>query len=325
MVSRKKASMPLLPPYNKERCHPPLPENEVLGIAKSISKYLPAQNIGSSSLPVINAGDQNLPRATRKAWDAIVTANDPPKLFLHGGEPVRLELLPNGQPVLKPLTENRLRHEVSRDADWVKTKGRKKEEESEKSAYPPMDVVRDMLASPDIPLPVLTAITGAPIFTPTGDLIVTPGHNRETGIYYAPAESFRVPLVPTRPTLADIDEAKSLLLIELMGDFPFIGEAERAHAVALLLLPFVRELINGPTPLHLITKPMPGSGATLLATVLLYPSVGQWIAAMTEGRDEDESRKRITAAFRKGCPGNLLRQSSQAARFSRRGLSYHRY
>ena len=303
--------------YNKERCHPPLPETEVLSIAKSISKYPSVQNIGSSSMPVINAGDQNLPRATREAWDAIVTANDPPKLFLHGGEPVRLELLPNGQPGLKHLNDNRLRYEVARAAEWVKPKSNKKEEGSEKPAYPPMDVVRDMLASPDIPLPVLTAITGAPIFTPTGDLIVTPGHNRETGIYYAPAEGFRVPLVPKRPTLADIDGAKNLLLFELMGDFPFIEEAEQAHAVALLLLPFVRELISGPTPLHLITKPMQGSGATLLATVLLYPSVGQWTAAMTEGRDEDEWRKRLTAALRKGTQAiffdNLRNQLDSAA------------
>jgi len=303
--------------YNKERCHPPLPENEVLGIAKSISKYPPAQNIGSSSMPVINAGDQNLPRATQEAWDAIVTANDPPKLFLHGGEPVRLELLPNGQPTLKSLTENRLRHEVARAAEWVKPKGRTQEDRSEKPAYPPMDVVRDMLASPNIPIPVLTAITGAPIFTPTGDLIVTPGHNRETGIYYAPAESFRVPLVPTRPTLADIDEAKNLLLFELLGDFPFIGETERAHAVALLLLPFVRELISGPTPLHLITKPMAGSGATLLSNILLYPSSGQWTAGMTEGRDEDEWRKRLTAALRNGAQAiffdNLRKRLDSAA------------
>ena len=34
-----------------------------------------------------------------------------------------------------------------------------------------------------------------------------------------------------------------------------------------MLLPFVRELIDGPTPLHLIEKPTPGTGGTLLATV----------------------------------------------------------
>ena len=288
---------------NHERCHPPLQEKEVRGIARSYSKYPLEKNIGLSAIPVINAGDQNLPRATREAWDAIVIANDPPKLFLHGGEPLRLE---NGQPVLKPLTENRLRHEVARAAEWIRPKGNKKEERSEKPAYPPMDVVRDMLASPEIPLPILTAITCAPIFTPAGDLIDTPGFNRETGIYYAPTKGFRVPLVAAPPTLADVEEAKDLLLVELLGDFPFIGEAERANAVALLLLPFVRELIDGPTPLHLIEKPTPGTGASLLVSVLLFPATGEWIPAMSEGGDENEWRKRITAVLRQGAPAIFI-------------------
>ena len=31
---------------------------------------------------------------------------------------------------------------------------------------------------------------------------------------------------------------------ELLGDFPFIGQSERAHAVAMFLLPFARDLIG---------------------------------------------------------------------------------
>jgi len=65
--------------------------------------------------------------------------------------------------------------------------------------------------------------------------------------------------------------------------------------VAFLLLPFVRELIDGSTPLHLIEKPTPGTGAGLLAEALTFPSAGRQISTMTEGRDEDEWRKRITA------------------------------
>ena len=38
--------------------------------------------------------------------------------------------------------------------------------------------------------------------------------------------------------------------VELLGDFPFTGDAERPHAVGFLLLPFLRELVDGPTPIH---------------------------------------------------------------------------
>jgi hypothetical protein len=92
--------------------------------------------------------------------------------------------------------------------------------------------------------------------------------------------------------------ARSLLLDDLLGDFPFTSEAERAHALALLLLPFVRPLIEGPTPLHLVEKPMPGTGATLLVDAIAVVATGHSASIMTEGRDEEEWRKRITAKLR---------------------------
>ncbi len=92
---------------------------------------------------------------------------------------------------------------------------------------------------------------------------------------------------------------------ELLGDFPFVGNGEIAHGVAALLLPFARDLIDGPTPLHLFEKPSPGTGATLLVDMLALPATGQPIPTMTEGRDEDEWRKRMTAKLI-GSPSSLL-------------------
>ncbi len=65
-------------------------------------------------------------------------------------------------------------------------------------------------------------------------------------------------------------------------------------------MPFVRDLIYGPTPLHLIEKPSPGTGASLLADVLTFPAIGRTAPVMTEARNEDEWRKRITAKLRGG-------------------------
>jgi hypothetical protein len=67
-----------------------------------------------------------------------------------------------------------------------------------------------------------------------------------------------------------------------------------------LLTPFVRELVDGPTPLFLIDKPAPGTGATLLVDVLLGPALGRSVGVMSEGRDEDEWRKRLTSALLQG-------------------------
>jgi hypothetical protein len=65
-----------------------------------------------------------------------------------------------------------------------------------------------------------------------------------------------------------------------------------------MLQPFARAFIDGPTPLHVFNKPRQGTGATLLAQVICYPALGRSVSVMTQGRDEDEWRKRITATLK---------------------------
>src|SRR5262249_33877092 len=99
--------------------------------------------------------------------------------------------------------------------------------------------------------------------------------------------------------------------------FPFANAADCAHAVAAALLPFVRDLIPGATPLHLIDKPTAGTGAALLAFAITFPAVGRPVAVMTEGRDEDEWRERLTAVPVSGVPvvvlDNVRRRLDSAA------------
>ena len=107
-----------------------------------------------------------------------------------------------------------------------------------------------------------------------------------------------MPSVPERPTPDQVAEARALLLDDLLGEFPFTSTAERAHAVALLLLGFVRAMVDGPTPLHLIEKPSPGTGATLMVDAISTILTGTGTLVMTESRDDEEWRKRITAKLR---------------------------
>jgi putative DNA primase/helicase len=247
--------------------------------------------------PSIDAGDLDLPRATERAWKALEEANEPPFLFRRGGgTPSRLEGgSDQAPPTLEPLNQDRLRFHLARAAKWtVRTK------RGTRPALPPLHVVRDMLARPDPPLPPLIRIVSAPVFATDGRLLDAPGYDRGAAIYYAPVRGRTVPVVEPTPGGDDVKRARTLLLEELLGDFPFSGEAEQAHALALLLLPFVRDLIDGLTPLHLLEKPAPGTGAGLLVQALLYPALGQPPAVMTAGRDDEEWRKRITAKLVSG-------------------------
>ena len=211
----------------------------------------------------INARDRDLPSVTSDAWDALCQANDPPYIFNRGGQLCRLERSPTGAPILKPITQDRFRYELARAADWYCYEVRKHGSCERVPAIPPLDVVRDMLADPQPPLPLLVGITTAPAFNPDGSLHCKAGYSIGQ-IYYAPARRFKVPPVPESPTPAQIRKAVALLNGELLHDFPFVDQADRAHADALLIVPFVRSLIHGPIPLHLIEKPTPGSGGTLL-------------------------------------------------------------
>jgi hypothetical protein len=262
------------------------------GLADFVDVEIPDEPL--RTLPGINAADGNLPRIAGAAWAALEAANNPPHLFRHAGAIKRLETGEDG-PTLKTLDQDRLRFHLARAADFFRVLKRKGGGKVEADEHPPIAVVRDMLARPDPPLPPLLRIVRVPIFTAGGALVTDPGYHAPSGIYYAPAPGFHLAPVPASPSDVETADALALLHDELLGDFPFVGPAEVAHAFALMLLPFVREMIAGSTPLHMIEKTSPGEGGTLLAHVVMIPSLGAAIKAMTEGRDEDEWRKRVTS------------------------------
>lgn len=262
-------------------------------------------------LPMLDAGEpyQN---AAPKAWARLRTRNDPPRLFRHGGVMTRIETDDSGRVVLQVLDVDRLSYELGRAATWFRVfRGRRV------PAEPRVRLVKDMLAEPEPSLPILTRIVEAPVFARDGSLQLEPGYHPGGRVYYAPAAGFTVPTVADHPTAADVAKARRLIAEELLGDFPFIGPEERAHAVALVLLPFARDLIDGATPLHLIEKPTPGTGATLLGDVVTLVALGRPAPVMTEARDEEEWRKRITATLLRGPSviviDNLKRRLDSAA------------
>ncbi|MGI8406418.1 MAG: hypothetical protein ACR2OE_16935 [Thermomicrobiales bacterium] len=252
----------------------------------------PTEEDGPVLRPAIDAGNQDLEIASAQGWAAIQRSNDPPRLFRFGGVPVRVEGSEDGDvPVAQTLTEDRFGHELARSAFWFKIT----QKGEEKPASPPSRVIRDMLAAPSYPLPALLAIVQAPIFAADGSLQTEPGYHDAGRSFYAPAPDFIVPPVPEHPNDQDVEHAKSLIVDDLLGEFPFISKAELANTVALFLDPYIRNLIDGPTPLRLIEAPTPGSGKGLLADVILRAAIGRHVNIMPAANDDDEWRKRVTA------------------------------
>jgi hypothetical protein len=247
-------------------------------------------------LPSIQGNQRQLRCVTDDALAALLASNTPPSVFQRGGALTRLRIrIETGAPYLEPLTNHALRGVLSRVANWkmIRTfQGTLTEEED----APPLEVVYDLATLPGwVDIPPIEAVVEVPVFTPQGGLIQAPGFHAEARLWFHPAAGLDVPPVPPVPTPAEIAQARRLLLEELLGDFPFENDASKAHALAVLLLPFVRKLIDGPTPLHLLDAPVEGTGKTLLATVIAIVSTGREAEAIAEANSDEEWRKRITA------------------------------
>ncbi|MGF1500476.1 MAG: toprim domain-containing protein, partial [Paracoccaceae bacterium] len=260
-----------------------------------IGQHRPLNYQGSGdTVPTLRADEGDLARANEQVWSLLMASNRRPWLFRLAGQPAWVVPDDEGRPVATAVGEEQLRHMLARLARWVRVNAKGEPI----PAPPPMPVVKSVLATPDPALPVLTGIVNTPVFGRNGTLLTTPGYHPDARLLYVPAPGFAVPDIPVRPTPAEIAAARTLICEDLLGDFPFTGDAERSHVVALLLLGFLRGMIDGPTPLHLIEKPAPGTGATLMIDAITGILTGAGASVMTEGRDDEEWRKRVTAKLR---------------------------
>jgi putative DNA primase/helicase len=248
----------------------------------------------NTALPLLRSDEGDLSRAVERAWSLLLASNRTPWLFRYAGVPTWVVPDDEGRPVAAALSDERLRHMLARLAVW-----RRINRQGELvPAHPPIPLVKSLLATPDPGLPVLVGIVNTPVFGRNGTLLTTPGYHPDARLLYSPAPGFEVPTIARRPSAEQVEAAQSLICDDLLGDFPFVSSSEHAHAVALLLLGFLRSMIDGPTPLHLIEKPTPGTGATLMVDAIATILTGAGASVMTEGRDDEEWRKRVTAKLR---------------------------
>ncbi len=235
--------------------------------------------------------DAPLTEAAPQAWRALHQREWPPTIFSNGSTPVLARRREDGALGMAPLQRDDLRHRLVRSATFLRIgKG------GEEKEVPPSDsLLRDLMAYARPPYPPLRGVAATPIVRADGTTTTSSGYDRASGVFVE-ARGLEVPPIPSQPSGKELRRARNLLLTELLGDFDFVADADRAHALAALLLPFARAVTPGATPLHLISKPVHGSGGTLLARALLLPAAGPDVGVMTEAENDGEWSKRITAA-----------------------------
>jgi len=118
----------------------------------------------------------------------------------------------------------------------------------------------------------LVAITECPFLRDDGSIVDQRGYDAATGIYYRPGIPFL--LVPDRPTREDA-QAAAVHLFELIRQFPFASDADRAVWLSGFLTPIARPAIEGPVPGHAVIGNKAGTGKGLLLDLISLGATGR--------------------------------------------------
>lgn len=237
----------------------------------------------------------------------IALANDP-AIYQRGGELVHVIRSagindgihrPDDAPHVVAIQLAGIRERLSRVAQFVAIVTRGENEQFEHVHPPDWCVKAVAVRGQWNGIPTITGITSVPVLRPDGTILDTPGYDAVTGLLFDPdGIEYRI---PERPTQDDARRAAGLLH-DIVTDFPFKCPAHRSGWLASLLTPFARRAFHGPAPLFLTDSNIRGSGKGLLNDVTAEINIGREMSRMTNPRDDEEARKRITSLMLAGDP-----------------------
>ena len=230
---------------------------------------------------VIDITDENLGATSAAIWDGLLSSPYAEHLYRYGDRLLRVDPEQRSTELLDPRGE-RWRGMIARSCAFVRTSVTGASSE----CVPPVAMVTDAYVWHSHRVRTVDRIAHTPHLTASGSILSTPGYDAAT----------RTLLLSDIEPL-DLTVAQALTWIdELLCDFAFATPADRTNAIALLLLPFVRDLCDC-TPLWLIDATRAGTGKTFLIEMLHRV----WTGQAPEVRDlplvPEEQRKALTAAL----------------------------
>lgn len=288
--------------FNQTRCDPPKPDAE--SEIREIAGYMGGKPVTISPRwkRRILLTHRPLPDMSRDGIDALQEANEPPRLFIRGGEMVFPDRDEKGIPFIRALTEHGLKGELARAAEWCHRVKDKEEGVREVTANPTLEIARDILCRPthEWGLYPLASITQTPIIDlENGKFRDTEGYDLRTCTYYLPSPGFTIPEIPEKPTEEDISRGKDTIE-DIFCNFPFVDGRAKHNAYAGLITAILRPVIPGPVPLFLVDKPQAGSGASLMQKCIYSLATGEEPEEGGAPEKEEEWGKSILSILAKG-------------------------
>ncbi len=280
------------------------------------SRNLASINLGSSAgaTPAGKAGKaaENLPaviiggqlREMRDCALAALAASEKgdPTIFVQSARLVQVARDEANKPIIMQIGVPELKNNLTRSANYYRARTNKNTGEVEyTSITPPKEIAEAILAlNPSAwPFSPLEAIVENPVIRPDGTILDTPGYDAATRIFYAPHRAMKDIKVPGTPTPEQAHAALAILL-DIIRDFPYTEQADRANALGLIITPFVRPAIKRHVPLALIDAPKQGSGKGLLSDMVSIIATGEPASILTAPESDEEWSKQITAKLMQG-------------------------
>jgi hypothetical protein len=253
----------------------------------------------STERPIVIVSDRDLDDLVDETSRVLVETNldkrDIPRMFNRGAGVYAEVIWRHGTPELRSMTVDALIRRMSEAAHWAKIVGGGNPRTV--SARPPADVAKQLTVALEEPFPGVSRIVRTPVFARDGHLILGDGlHGDVLCLLDQELKNLAIEL-PIQPE--ELESAVALFRYQ-MADMPYEDEASFAHTMALALLPFARQLVNGPTPLHVVRAHIHGSSKTLLAHVALMPFCGGEPESQAEVADLDDWSKVLTSTLATG-------------------------
>ena len=275
---------------------------------------------GKDSVPVVNEWGEPQMAKWGEEQMAAKTVREIPAVFQFEGDVCQER---NGKREMK--SERQFAAMINDNTEWAYAKSDGQGGSEKRAVFAPDKVVGHMFHHQPKPYAELASVHTAPYFAPDGRLVFEDCYDAKTQTLLK-LNGLDVGIVSAEPCKEDLREALRLIFEEAFGDFPIGGmdrakivesmvdgegepNPDAAHLLAMLLQPFVRDMISGVTPMYAVTKPLPGTGGGLLLETASLITDGEPAAMLAMPPNEEELTKTVSTLVNEGarwCPFDNL-------------------
>lgn len=251
----------------------------------------------STGKPEIMINRRQMLCVVQDSWKALLARPASVAMYQRDGRLVRIKWSQENGPRIESVDKGGLTGALLESATWKRWRRGRRGEDTESDGWVrehadalPTYLASSLLSTPHARLPVLERVAVAPYVDGSGEIVTQPGYRRQARTFLN-----RYDPLPE----VTFDEARTNI-VEWLADFPFDRPHDFVHALGFMLTPIVRLLIDGPVPMHVFEAPTPGTGKSLLMTLLAHVGAGRPIPPGRLASNDEERRKALVAYLAAG-------------------------